>query len=114
MLHKRSIVPTFHGVQAVNALEQLRQALMDRKKRIIEEAFLVDVVFEPVQNMSFVITASWSVDTSIDGGAGTYSKKFSRHNVLMPDRYGLRYKKKFCAFADDIVRDILRARGVVK
>jgi len=107
---------SFGSIQAQDAMKRLREALHRRKSRITDGAFLTELEFGPVEDGKFEAVAKWeSGGSTVEKGPGQYTKVFNTGNSLVAGRrYTTRYRQTFCCFADDLVKEILRARGVVK
>lgn len=89
--------------------------LKARAPRIKREAYLKELEFSPLTQDQFSITARWGSSRDIvDKKSGEYTKTYNRDTVFVGGRLNVRYKKTLCLFADDLIREILRKRGVVR
>lgn len=106
----------FSTYQAQESLRKLRDELMLRKKRMVDAAFLEDMGFGPIENLSFTVKANWKKNELISGDSGSYRKVFNTGNAMVRQMRGncFVHRRSFCGFADDIISDILRLRGVSK
>lgn len=77
-------------------------------------AYCSSVTIEGTKSGEFTVKALWPATKG--GPAGEYKVHFSRFKVLgttsMKGHLCQRTTKKVCGFRDDIVREILSARGV--
>jgi hypothetical protein len=92
-----------------SALQGLRSALIDRRRRIMDATFIRGLDFDIVEDLSsynFTVKACWE--------DGQFTKTYKAETAVTRGRRGYKYRKTFCAFADDLIKDILRARGIVK
>jgi hypothetical protein len=89
-----------------SVLQELRQQLIKRTLRISDSALLTALHFGPVSNGRFTITATWE--------NGSFSKTYSADAVINKGPRGYNYRKTFCSLTDDLIKDILKARGVIK
>jgi hypothetical protein len=96
----------FTSFQVRQAMERLHRALFRRKKRIMDAALLTELSFGPVREQQFKVTAEW------EGGEHTVT--FNRGNSVVPNRRNLAFRMTYCRFADRIIDEVLRARGVKK
>lgn len=97
----------FTSFQAQKAMKELRAALVNRRKRIVDAASLMDLKFGPVEEHRFDVTAVWEDGEHIVSfTSGNSFTKYGRHKHS--------YRMTYCAFADRIIDEVLRARGVKK
>lgn len=97
----------------LDKMQLFREALRERVPRI-ERATYSDLTFLTGEHGEFTLVAKWTATKTLP--AGEYKILFSRQRVLgrtanMPPRLQ-RLEKKTCRMADEIIREIQRARGV--
>lgn len=92
--------------QVQRGMQELRRALINRTKRIQRGCCTQQVSFGPADSTSFSVMISW--------GSGSFTKTFFSADVFTYNGpRGLRLKKSACRCADEIVHDVLKARGVL-
>jgi hypothetical protein len=104
--------------QVSETMKRLRDALIRRRRKVMDGAFLSDLEFGPVENQQFEVTAKWESSSEIvKKGSGQHTSTYTKDNALRIGRYSHvhgRYQMTFCGFADNLIKEILRARGVVR
>lgn len=90
-------------------MQALLVALKEREPRIKRGAYLSALRFSSLSpDNSFSVTGYWILK-----GGGEYTKTFSPENVFSySGTAGVRIYRTPCRFADDVIREILTARGI--
>jgi hypothetical protein len=92
--------------QVQRGMQELRRALVKRTQRIQRGCCTQDVTFGPADSTSFTVTVNW--------GTGTLAKVFLASEVFTySGPRGVRLKRGACRYADEIVSDVLKLRGVL-
>lgn len=86
-------------------MQALLSELKRREAKIKRVAYLTAVKFSPVTDNRFSVTGYWTLK-----GGGEHSMEFTPEMVFLPS--GKHLKKTPCKFADDVIREILTARGI--
>ena len=87
----------------------LRDALVKRKKRIVDQALLSSLEFTPVERGSFSAVARWK--------NGEHRESYTPSNSLRRTGFKLvysSYQMTFCRFADELVKKIVKVRKISK
>jgi hypothetical protein len=88
-------------------LQHLRAQLKERSPRIVQSAYLLDLEFSPVSEGRFTVKATWEKPTW-----GRMTIIYDRRVFARLDTTGVLLKKSVCKMTEDIIKDILRERGI--
>lgn len=94
-------LPTF---QERLAMDGLRNELVRRKKRIMDQALLTSLEFTPVERGQFTAVARWEGGECRVGVTAGGSLRRGRSVYRMP----------FCRYVDELIGKILKARRIQK
>jgi hypothetical protein len=93
------------------SLMQLRAALGQRAERIKRGSYATSVLFGPLSDSQFSITVQWK---NKDGSAGTHVAVYNKNAFSMVGTTRWKLKQSPCRFADDVIREVLMRRGVIR
>ena len=85
-------------------MDGLRNELVRRKKRIMDQALLTSLEFTPVEGGQFTAVARWE--------DGEYRVGITSGGSLRRGRSV--YRMPFCRYADEVIAKILKARRMKK
>lgn len=91
--------------QLHQGMQALRRELQKREIKIKRVAYLTAVKFSPVVDNAFSVTGYWALN-----GGGEHTKVFTPAVAFTAS--GKQLSKTPCKFADDVIREILTARGI--
>jgi len=99
-------------------MSQLDQSLLDfrtkmsaRADRIKRGSHATEVTVSPLQNGQFTISVGWK---NRDGTSGSHTESFSIGVFSRSGTTNWRLRQPPCRFADDIIRNVLTKRGVIR
>lgn len=91
--------------QIQQGMQGLLTELKKREPKIKRVSYLTALKFSPIVDYRFSVTGYWVMN-----GGGEHTVSFAPEGVF--DSSGKRLKKTPCRFADDVIREILTARGI--